>query len=124
MDENLTTQHAEAPFNIQGFIEYCGGNKALVQKLLDSFVQVGPQYFKELSDAVESCQSEDIRALCHKIRGAGSIICAEHLLMIVDKIRQNAVDADYERAKASLPELKKAFSDVTDFINGLGAISS
>jgi hypothetical protein len=124
MDENLKTEHREAPLNMQGFIEYCGGNEALVQKLLDSFLQVGPQYLKELCDAVEGCQAEDIRSLCHKIRGAGSVICAGPLLTIVDKIRQSAVDNDFDRAKEFLPELKKAFSDVTDFIKGLGAVSS
>jgi len=109
---------------MKGFVAYCRGNEDLVQKLLDSFAQVGLPYLKELRDAVESCDAESVRAVCHKIRGAGSIICAEPLLAIVDKIRQSAVDADFDRAKGLLPELEKAFSDVIDFIKKIGTGSN
>jgi len=121
MNEKLTAQNKANPIDIQGFSTYCRENADLIQKLLDSFVQVGPPYLKELCDAIESNDADGIRSICHKIRGAGSIIRAEPLLEIVEEVRKSAVDANFDRAKGFLPELKKAFADVIDFIERFNA---
>ena len=122
MTDNLRPRSTEDPLDIEGLSAYCGGKKDFVQKLLDAFVQVGPLYFKELSLAVESGKVEETRTICHKIRGAGSVVRAELLLEIVAQIRQSAIDVDFDRAKALLPDLEKAFSDVADYIKKLGTI--
>ena len=120
MNENLNVPESDYPTDLKGLRAYCGGKEALVQKVLNSFVEVSPQYLKELSEVLVNGNCEEIRALCHKIRGAGSIIRADSLLEIVAQIRQSSIDAELDQAKERMPALEKAVADISDFIKKLG----
>ena len=120
MTENVNVAKNESPVDLEGLRSYCAGKEELVQKVLGAFMQAGPSYLEELTAAFETCDSEEIRALCHKIRGAGSILHAAPMLAIVSQIRQSSIDAEFGRAKGYLSALEKAFADICDFIEKHG----
>ncbi len=120
MTENLKAAKAESPVDIERLRSYCAGLEELVQKVLGAFMLAGPSYLVELTTALESGNVEEIRALCHKIRGAGSIVHAIPMLAIIAQIRQSSIDAECDRAKEYLSDLAKAFTDIFDFIEKHG----
>lgn len=106
------------PFDPQALLTYCYGSEALARKLLESFQEAGPQYLQEMLDALDQGDCPGIRAVCHKIRGGGSIIQAEALLGVVAELRQHAIDENLDLARDCTEALRKVFADLLSGIRG------
>lgn len=116
MVEKFITSQGESPVNMEALIEYCAGRETLIRKVLESFEQVSPQYLAEFAEVLSRGDGDEIRGLCHKTQGAAGIIHAEHLLKLIEQIRQFAIDQEFGKAQDCLPELEKAFIEINEFI--------
>nr|MBF0222524.1 Hpt domain-containing protein [Desulfobulbaceae bacterium] len=116
MNENVKSSEPESSVNLEALIDYCAGKESLAQRVLESFLQISPQYLAEFTKALECGDSDELRALCHKNQGAAGIIHAESLLRLIAQIRQFAIDQEIEKAQECLPELEKAFAEINAFI--------
>ena len=90
------------------------GKTDKVEMLIDALKKRIPEWLVEAEEALASEDSENIRKVCHRIRGAAGTITAEKLEdaaiqwgNIVKENRQDDIKAGYEKLLQAIKELEE-----------------
>ena len=104
-----------SPINYPALLQYCRGNQQLAAKLLAAFLQGREPYLAEIEQALLGRDADEIRAVCHKIKGAAVTLRADRLVSLVAQIRQYVIDDKMDEAQGCLPSLKIMFAEIEEF---------
>ena len=76
MTEKIEKSVVPLPINRKNLLQRCMGNSALVEKLLDTFLDTLPSEKNSLREAIEKDDLTSVSRIAHKLRGTASNMCA------------------------------------------------
>jgi HPt (histidine-containing phosphotransfer) domain-containing protein len=95
----------------------CNGNTEFVRELLVHLHQKsGPKWIAALKDAIISGNSEELREICHGMKGASATVFAWRISNLALEFEYLARDGEVERLSCRMAELQGAFDELALWI--------
>ncbi len=114
--EGVTKQTDAAPLDLEEAVREFGGNRELVNTVIDKFLDKAESQIQLLKEALEKQDSETLRKEAHKIRGGASTLTAMQLAMAAERLEKLALSGKLDEAAEQLTELEKEFNRLKQFV--------
>jgi HPt (histidine-containing phosphotransfer) domain-containing protein len=109
--QNENDKAGEVLLDFAALQETCLNKEALINKLLNLFVQQTPEWIEEIESSVAASDSEKIRRICHTVKGATSALqataCVNSLGELHEVSRGGNMDNAHELGKKSVSTLNR-----------------
>ena len=93
------------------------GNKAMLNTLLSEFVRTTDSDLKELSNAVNQQQYDQVTRLSHRIKGAAAIVGASELAELTGELESTGKQTNPDHSSRLLNKIIDCYNDVSKEIN-------
>jgi HPt (histidine-containing phosphotransfer) domain-containing protein len=112
------TDRPDIVLDIERLTENCNGNVEIVRELLGHLCEVsGPKWIKGLEEGIEKGDSEELREICHGMKGACVTVFAWRLSNLAFEFEYLARDSDISIFANRLSEIKEAFVEMEEWIS-------
>ncbi len=105
------------PVDYQKLLKTCQGMEELARELLSDLARECPKWMENAERAVKESDPEEIRRICHLIRGSASTVHAEGLSQAAEKLGKAAREGKPGLYPERLKALKEAASELERWIN-------
>jgi len=97
-------------------VKNCQNNHTLAKEMIAHLLNdSGPLWIQELSKAIDTADTANIRVLCHSIIGTSGVLCAWQLRDAAEKLRQMAKENQQQEYKRCLKELKMVLTRIGEW---------
>ena len=107
----------EQVLDLKEFLERVQDDKELLLELLDIFVEDYKDKSRQLDEAVQRNNYEQVRSVAHSLKGASGNISAKVMCQTFTKLEEMGKDSNLAGAGELLRALKGQFEDFTVRIN-------
>lgn len=104
-----------AVLRLETLLEIFNGDRAEVQNVIDVLRKRTENWLAELERAVSAGDDKQIRAICHKIRGAAGTVTAERIEAAVTAIGDMAKQGRLEDIPEGVACLQKCIEEIKSF---------
>ncbi len=112
------TDRPDIVLDIERLTENCNGNVEIVRELLRHLCDVsGPKWIKALEEGIQKGDSEELREICHGMKGACVTVFAWRLSNLAFEFEHLARDGDIRTFANRLSEIKEAFVEMEKWIS-------
>ena len=95
----------------------CNGNIAIVKELLAHlYQQSGPKWLAGLQNAIDTGNSEELREICHGMKGASATVFAWRIASLALELENLARDGEVEQVKNRMAELQAVFDEFRSWV--------
>lgn len=102
----------------------CNGNIDIVKELLAHLCQQSrPKWFAGLRDAIMAGDSEELREICHGMKGASATIFAWRISNLALEFEILAHHGEVEQLRGRMPELQAVFDELESWLSQFPELS-
>ncbi len=88
------------------------GDKALIERIVDVFLEDIPRQIETLKDQIKGGDPESIQRQAHSIKGAAANVGGEALRCVAFEMEKTSGARDMEKVKSLLPQLEMGFEQL------------
>ena len=99
-------------FDLKEFLERVQDDKELLLELLDIFVEDYKAKYKQLQEAINNKNIEEIKSIAHSLKGSSGNISAKLLRTTCLKLEELGKNNDLAQAKEYLIQMDQQFKDL------------
>lgn len=114
MTANIEKSVVPLPIDRNSLLQRCMGNRALVEKLLGTFLDTLPSEKSLLRDAIEKDDLSSVSRIAHKMRGTASNMCAIPLSDAALEVEQAARNNQHDLVNQRWSDLDIQFEKLMD----------
>jgi CheY-like chemotaxis protein/HPt (histidine-containing phosphotransfer) domain-containing protein len=104
-------------FDYDNMLSRVMGDKNIVRKILDVYVDDIPKRIQDLKDAVRMREDKKTLTAAHTIKGASANVSVNNVRNYAALIEEKAKSADYQSIEEMLPVLDTAFAEAVSEIH-------
>lgn len=97
-------------------LEMFMGNKEKVNYLINTLQTRVPQWQEEFQQALTSANHDDIRQVCHRIRGAAGTITAHRAAFYATALGESIKAGDFANLEQLAAQLNKSLTEISQFL--------
>lgn len=101
--------------NLDALSQLFFGDRSKVQLVIDALIQRIPEWQKDVQTCSATMDIEEIRQLCHRIRGAAGSIKAEKLAASATRLGDIIKAQQFDKAEACFADLEQCLAELLAF---------
>lgn len=115
MVENISPEYID----YNGLLVNCANKEELAARLLSLFIQQAPLWIKDIEEAYLSGDAENIRAVCHRVKGGAGTVQAHKICDETEKLSAAAKENMLQDAEGIVSSVLATINETIAFVESL-----
>jgi two-component system sensor histidine kinase/response regulator len=110
-------RHQDVPFDLKQAIDEFGGDRSLVEAMIEQFLNKVQNQILSIQNALQSKEKEAIRKEAHRIRGGAANLTAMPLAAAASLLEEEAASPTPDDLENAVATVEKEFLRLKNFLN-------